>query len=1554
MTELIRKKEDFTQLVKQAEEAEELSRSELGQMAELRQWLRDFGQPEVARGLKHFVKTNGESPRPKVVNSSPIQMTLVLQRLLPRLCRRSKRREALQHEVTHEWCPGDAEQQRCKEQRERCTVLMERPDINLPGENSGFVLRSFYGHCTWRWRLFRSFSAPAKLWKEGDHTLTSLPKSPMETKSPRKTVAEGHKARRSSKEHGTAMSRRRLSKAAPGRKAVETLKDAKSLSKGSRADDDWLMDDPGTFSFLSRWAAAPWFRWEKVEQLPRERWENAWKNLWADAKKLFEAVPPDAETDEGMPILEGELGIAHFWQDCHLHLRRLWKIISRNLQGLPHLQRLQDVVDNAQKILGDKRRRKQKTGNEEEKEERELSLVSDSARKLLEESREAVAQGLQHQQEQMWFCAMLLAQLFGLREALISILGRLKVLSEEHEDLSLSSRVLVHVSQFPGVQMEVISLARHLRAWQRSVTLDARRIQCDHKTLEEEWHDLIDGPNSLLLTIEKHKGPELSEQAFHLEEAIIEVCTVVHCILENRWMRKKVPSADRKPLDWKSRSQQLKAGLRKPLEESATLSSKAQGKRSETTALLRSRTRGEGLSDARAASSTSLADPDEEKPMSPDLEEAIAELMAQMVQQQEELLRQSPSGAPSPRAGSSPGSPLSARAGRLSALSQPRPSSRGSAPPPAPNFLLDETMDDAASPGSSGPPVLPMTSRQGHGRETTSSPLPSEHTGRRVEPAAQRSSSGVSESPSRGVTFFDLQTVPGEQDAEDRRSEGERSGLGGLDDEFAEFPVVQVNSASPRQSGSQPPVSPGNRSLRSAKSARSLRSSKSQAEIFEDAYAELLQKRLDGASTPVERAYQEQLMEAAYKEMRKSLSRSDAFFFNEDDVQVDDLNSLPLQSARHLARSQSSSSGISVESGGERSMMRVRTDSEAFGWPSRISRTTSGHSLVKSRSWAAGASAGRATGRTLVRSQSRDVVIRGKTERLVLSSPKAVRIELQGRPQRDIIAQPWGRRRLLPLLLPWKPQDPKEFHLGSFGGIKGREARHIIAATTTAPMQSVQDKQLKRDALVYQVQVSRPTTPNMEEEGLGPSRPLSATSRPLSAQSKVMASGELHESASSTNLPGLAVPGEEPRHGMRHYITQEDLQNLQPLQPLQPEATHGHVSVHAVQDVHAILEEHWTPLDKEKLVLMEEKANEAPAEDEAEEAYLDAPLDEVLMRPQTPAWLLDIVNPQMRLEEAPLDAEDNVSDTGQVIPLSDFAVNESPATWVEGTPSPWEVRPPTAEETLTVQKPPLPTPCSSRASTGTPRTFVAQGQRCRSASAQESPSGLTLPAINGPVVEAEEPKAEVQQVPRSASVDPDTKRGHPPPRWRPVTPLLGPMLQTAKGDDAPQTERGTTTGVGKVKTGEAPRPISAGGPVLLKKDIQASALCSAELQRSRIEGPKPVSARRKPAVMPEIHSNERRESQASEASAMAMAATLAQQQLMAKMKGRPQTGNARSATPRDESTKAWLDVLAQANVEPKVQRVLSKGLAAQLTSECSVLATSGKMRIPQRRFHSKN
>lgn len=41
--------------------------------------------------------------------------------------------------------------------------------------------------------------------------------------------------------------------------------------------------------------------------------------------------------------------------------------------------------------------------------------------------------GSGHREEQMWLCAMLLGQLCGLREALISTLGPLKVLGEEHE-----------------------------------------------------------------------------------------------------------------------------------------------------------------------------------------------------------------------------------------------------------------------------------------------------------------------------------------------------------------------------------------------------------------------------------------------------------------------------------------------------------------------------------------------------------------------------------------------------------------------------------------------------------------------------------------------------------------------------------------------------------------------------------------------------------------------------------------------------------------------------------------------------------------------------------------------------------------------------------------------------------------------------------------------------------------------------------------------------------------------------------------------------------------
>jgi len=1537
VNELMRKNEEIAQLSQRAVEVEEMCQDEMTKLDELRQWLCEFGQPEVARGLKKFVKSKGEFTVPKVEKSNPIRLAMVLQRLVPRFCRRSKRKDALEREVTQDWCPGDAEHKRNKERRERCKVLMEQPDIQLPGEN-GFVLRTFYGHNTWRWRLFRSLSAPAKLWKDEGPAPKSLSKTPSgTTKSPRKSMAvspEGQKVlshRRGSKDHSTASPvspavSRRNSKAAPGRKAL-VPEDARGprARQGGKSGQSPLAEDPGDFNFLSRWAAAPWSRWDK-EEVPRALWESFWRNLWADAKKIFEAVPPDTTTDEGIPVWEGDHGIAHFWQDCHLILQRLRKVICKNLEGLSHLQQLHSTIGNAKKILGDKKRRKAKSGenSEEDREERDLAVASESARNLLDECREVLVEGAQHQQEQMWLCAMLLGQLCGLREALISTLGPLKVLGEEHEDLTLACRVLVHVSQFPQIQMEVISLGRHLHAWQRSVKLDLRQLQSRHKTLEEEWHGLVGESDSLLANLESIKGPKLSEQSFHLEEAIIEVSTIVHCILENRWMRKKVPSVDRKILlDWKTRSQQLKAGLRTPLDESAKLASKVQGKRSETTALLRNRSKklDEGL---EGETSDAPASPDkeetarEETEMSPDLEEAIAELMAQMVQTQETLVRQS--GEPSPRGGSASPS----RPGRLSALSQPRQTprqtSRGASP--APNFLLEDVDVDAPK-----GPVLPVTPR-GSSHDRSKTP-------RGGEPGSPR-----------GVTFEDLARV--DDAGSDHRSEGERSALGGVDDEFPDAHVVHVTSASPRR-GSQPqPISPGNRSLRSAKSAHSLRSSKSQAELLDEAFEELLQKRLDDAKTPSERAYQAELMDTAYQEMRKTLTETDAFFFqDESDPQVDDLTSFPRARRRRRASSQSASSGSDDDS-----FLHARSDSEALTWPSRMSRTASGLSLVKSRSWAAGIPSA-TRGRTLVRTESRELVrvVHGKSERVTLQSPKAVGVELEGRPQRLVAAQPVGRRRLLPLLLPWKPQDPKKFHLGSFGGIKGHEARHTIAATVTAPMQSEQDRQLKREALVYQA--SRPSTPKApSEEGLVLSRPLSATSRPLSATSRTV---ELHDSASSANLPGhLWVPGEESGRGMRHYITQEDLQNLQP-----PEAEAPQVSIHTLQDVHTFLEEHWTPIDKEKLKDIEEQnkavgGQENLSEDDGanEEAYLDAPLDDMLMRPQTPAWLLDITNPQSRpVEDVPLDEEDP-GETRQIMALSDFAVNESPETWVDGTPSPWEVRPPTAEELLIVPKPQLPTPCSSRASTGTPRTFVAQGQRCRSASVQDS-AGVTLPAISGPVMEVDEPKHEV---PRPASVDP----GGSHQRWRSVAPqglLPRSSSPDAQGENHPESQ--TERGVQKITIGsEVPhRPVSAGGPLLLKKYLQASAACSAELQRNRVEGPKPLSARRKAPAMPEIHGpNERRESQASDASAMALAATLAQKQLMAKMKGRPQTGNSRgNATPHAESNaKAWLDVFAQANVEPKVQRVLAKGLAAQLTSECSVLAASGKMRVPQRRFHAKS
>lgn len=78
--------------------------------------------------------------------------------------------------------------------------------------------------------------------------------------------------------------------------------------------------------------------------------------------------------------------------------------------------------------------------------------------------------------------------------------------------------------------------------------------------------------------------------------------------------------------------------------------------------------------------------------------------------------------------------------------------------------------------------------------------------------------------------------------------------------------------------------------------------------------------------------------------------------------------------------------------------------------------------------------------------------------------PKAIRLEPRRRPQR------LGGRRLRPLLLPWATEEPEGLHLGARGVAKGHEALHVIAATPAAPLQSMEDRKLKREALINQPQ----------------------------------------------------------------------------------------------------------------------------------------------------------------------------------------------------------------------------------------------------------------------------------------------------------------------------------------------------------------------------------------------------------------------------------------------------------------------------------------------------
>ncbi|CAK9089070.1 unnamed protein product [Durusdinium trenchii] len=1523
MDELLRKRDEINRLRNAADKAEEFMADQRQKLVELQQWLRDFGQPEVAEAADTFITDATEMP--KVALSTPMQLVFILERLVPRWCRRVQRREALRKEVTSFWCPSDAYEQQLRERSERWKLLLSRvPETQQEGEAA-------YGS-GWRWRLLQSSSAPELM------PLDTSGASPVRSPSLRRNLKKEGGGQRASQSRSGASPPRdaRRKSAVKGRQSLEA-----PTARGPLRLEAPEGRPPWT------WAAAPGVRWE-VQNVPYDRWESAWRKLWIDAKKIFEAVPPDALTDEGVPVIEGELGIAHFWQDCHLHLRRLWLIISTNLRGLDQLKRLESTLKNAQKLLGDPLRAKRKkiAGAEEDKEERELQTLSTTARQLLEHGREVFNAKVQLQQDQMWFCASLLAQLRGLREALMNLLGRLKTLSEEHEDCVFSGRLLAEVSKLKDIPLEVPPLLEDLQRWGRSLKLDFLRLTAEHQSLEEEWQSLVGQQSDSFLTSfsrttgKSKKDKVVFQVTLALEEAITALCAAYHCLLENRWIRKQVTVG--RLLDWRSRFELLKAGDWSPLQESAKSPSKV---RRTNTASSMSRVRSRNLEGVLAE-----LDQEEAPRRSPDLEEVIAELMAQMVRQQDTPRRKGPFSrdlmSPMVSESDSPGRPTSSQ------LSNPRRAVVASMSRHE-FFLDDELGPDVASdhpedaggdePDEPGLPSRssshrgdglpsPSSSRRGRGAillADTGDDLPSPSSSRRgrgailladrgddpPSPMSSRGGDDLGGSPSppssrRGVTFEDLLSG-------DESDKSERSFLAGVEDEVTPVHVRVVPE--PRDSPGSPasPASPSTN-----RSSTSLRRSK--AQLFEETFAELMQKRLDSARSPAERQYQADLMESAYKEVRKTLSESDPFFFQEEDVAVDELQQFP--EIRGLARSQSASS----DSGNE----RARPDSEVL--TSRISRTISGNSLVKSRSWAQAGSLGR-TPSWQIRAHSRFRSLR---------LPRAVRVEAKQKPTRQTAVHPFGRRRLMPLLLPWKPEDPHTLHLGELGEVKGHEAQHVIAPFPAAPMQSVQDQQMKREALVNQD--SRAATPIVEsaqdsvetqrravEEVMLPpsSRP---SSRPCSAQS-VKAAGQymgllvcserpetlLDESSSSSKLGQVTISQELPVHGLRRYLTPEQFRAR--LEASQAEAP----SKEAERDYQQILQEDWTPIDKEKLDVMLQEAHfeeplprvaiekaaeelrsslyEALVEDAnkpgEEEAYLDAPLDEALMRPATPAWLQEIVRPDTANQElCPSEPENE-------IPLSEFTVKESPESWLEGTPSPWEIKAPSAEQVLSQVTPENPSaPCSSRASTGTPRAFVAQGQRCRSASAQDT-SPVTLPAIHTPV--PEEPRSE-------------------------VTPMCSAEQKPRSHAEAskPQSARS-----GRQASHPLPHPDRAD-----RRDSQALPLCSAELQRCRVEGPKPQSARgtgRKASPRP-MPTPDRRESQAS---SMALAASF-QQQLLTKMKG----GRKTPAKQDDKSLQAWWNVLAG---EPKVQRVLSQGLAAQLTSECSYLATSGKMHIPQRRFYSK-
>jgi len=580
--ELQQKQVDLDKLRAEAQQVETRVARDRSRLSQVQEWLKSMGQGEIAQAANKIIDDMTEKKAaaklPEAAQNTPVKLAVVFWNLVERNARRRQQR-MMARPWRHNLEPTETAE--CPES----LLHLEKRRLywNLAADTAAARMWTEVGAAAagsaWRRCLIRSSSAPPCIRTEAgtevggplsaaqevDKDTTADEANDREGAPPRSSMTMttggkfGRRKTMSLKEAAGAVSARRSSgmhltmTVGKRMKILKTLDVSRKAAALRATGAPTSSLRPGTGPGIGNLSILAARKLREEEEIPWDLLFSQYRSLWEDVHALFKPVRAD-KTTGGIPD-DAALTLSHFILDPHLICNRLRQIIIDAINALAALRRLETCVSDIANLMSKVRpsldvkpkltRGKTSTKLEEappteqEREDQEIARVGQTVKAKLDECQEIVKEGYSKHQERILGLSSILATFLSMQSRCLEMLASLKGVADETELLVFTSRVVSEASN-PLLGREVHGIEKEmkaLRSQQRSLQLDILALTLSHKTLFKEFRSIAARDKGPIAALEAKLlcSNQLLSMSEQLERAAMVFVKSLHGLLESRY-----------------------------------------------------------------------------------------------------------------------------------------------------------------------------------------------------------------------------------------------------------------------------------------------------------------------------------------------------------------------------------------------------------------------------------------------------------------------------------------------------------------------------------------------------------------------------------------------------------------------------------------------------------------------------------------------------------------------------------------------------------------------------------------------------------------------------------------------------------------------------------------------------------------------------------------------------------------------------------------------------------------------------------------------------------